>query len=226
MLAILDTDSYVFRTTVGADDFSLEQVQEWIDQRINETLNAVGATSQILYLSGKGNFRYDAFPEYKVFRKDKIRPKWEQAIKQYLVDKWQAEVVDGMEADDACGIKQTSYQGQSIICHQDKDINQIKGRHYNFVTKELYSVSVEAADRFFWYQLLVGDPTDGIKGANGIGKVKATKLLDSLSTNQEMYEAVKDCFSCEEELEMNAQCVYIHRRLNDNWRNLIEATKC
>jgi len=223
MLAILDADSYCFRTAVGSDNVPLEQVQEWLDNNINQTLDAVGAKEQVLYLTGKNNFRYTAFPEYKVGRKGKERPKWEQALRQYLVDQWQAEIVDGIEADDACGIKQYSYQGQSILCHQDKDLNQLRGRHYNFVKREFYSQSVEEADTYFFYQLLVGDSTDGIKGASGIGKVKAARILDGLSTNQERYEAVRDHFSCDEELDLNAQSVYIWRRENDNWRSLIDS---
>lgn len=190
---------------------------------INAALDEVDAKEFILFLTGKDNFRYKVFPEYKAFRKEKARPKWEQALKNHLVDQWDAQVVHGIEADDACGIAQCgSPKGKSIIIHQDKDINQIPGEHYNFVKKEKYHVTNEEGIRFFFTQLLTGDPSDGIKGVAGIGPKKAERILQNLSTPEEMYEAVKDQYSCEEELDMNANCVYIWRRQNDNWRSLIE----
>jgi 5'-3' exonuclease len=70
----------------------------------------------------------------------------------------------------------------------------------------------------FYTQLLTGDPGDGVKGASGIGKVKAEKILRDLTTEQEMYTTCLDYFSCEEELEMNAQVLWIWREPMGIWR--------
>lgn len=223
--AIIDADAFVFRAVAGYDGDDVFVGPSRVDNMINIALNEVNAKEQILFLTGKDNFRYQVFPEYKLFRKDKERPKWEQATKQHLVDQWEAIVVDGMEADDACGIAQYgSHKDSTIIIHQDKDINQIAGWHYNFVKKEKYYVTEEEGIRFFYHQLLTGDPTDGIKGVSGIGQKKAEKLLFNQDL-EDLYEIVLDQYGSEEEMEMNAQCVYIHRKKGDNWRNLIEAIK-
>jgi len=215
MKAIIDADSFAFRAAYANDVFTACANADYL---LNTALDEVDAKSYELYLSGRDNFRYKAFPEYKAHRYDKPRPQWEQAVKRHLIDQWGAEVIDGIEGDDACGIK---HNKDTIVIHQDKDLNQLAGWHLNFVKHEKYHVTSEEADRYFWYQLLVGDPADGIKGASGIGKIKAERLLHDLRTNQEMYEAVRYCFSCDEEMDMNAQCVYIWRKENDNWRNLI-----
>lgn len=124
----------------------------------------------------------------------------------------------------------SSIEEPCVICAIDKDMNQIAGKHFNWaiirlgtIVREakIYDVSPEEGDRFFWTQCLVGDPTDNIKGVPGIGKVKAEAILRDCNGNQECYEAIKETYSSEEELDMNAQCIYIWRKPNDSWRNLI-----
>ena len=128
------------------------------------------------------------------------------------------------------GVRLTELGSEAILCHLDKDMNQTAGKHFNWaiirlgnIVREakIYDVSPEEGDRFFWTQCLVGDPTDNIKGVPGIGKVKAEAILRDCNGNQECYEAVKNAFACEEELDMNAQCIYIWRKPNDSWRSLL-----
>jgi len=182
-----------------------------------------------LWLTGGHNFRYDIYPEYKANRKDNYRPKWEKEVKQYLRDNFSANTTDGIEADDMLGIRLIELGDDGIMCHLDKDMNQIPGKHFNWELTRLgtivrdkrwYTVTPEEGDYFFYYQLLTGDPTDNIKGINGIGPKKAKALLDS-TERHEWYEAIKDLYSCEEELDLNATCLYIWRKHNDSWRNLI-----
>ncbi len=189
----------------------------------------VQAKEYELWLTGGHNFRYDIYPEYKANRKDNYRPKWEKEVKQHLVNTWDANTTDGIEADDMLGIRLTELGEEGIMCHLDKDMNQIAGKHFNWELTRLgnivrekrwYSVTPEEADYFFYYQLLIGDPTDNIKGVNGIGPKKAKALLDSTERSG-WYEAIKDLYSCEEELDLNATCLYIWRKHNDSWRNLI-----
>jgi 5'-3' exonuclease len=136
---------------------------------------------------------------------------------------------DGCEADDLLGIEQTANNEngvESCIISIDKDLDCISGWHFNpgirrggvFIKEpRRYLVSPRDATRFFYTQLLVGDPTDGIKGAPGIGKVKAEKILQHCETEWELYQACLDYFSCEEELIQNARCVYIQHYENEVW---------
>jgi hypothetical protein len=106
----------------------------------------------------------------------------------------------------------------------------IPGLHYSFEIRGTSSkglpwvrpaekVFVEEFEglKRFYTQLLTGDSTDNVKGAAGIGKVKAERILRDCTTEQEMYEAVEPYFSCEEELLLNGQCLWIFRKPNDRW---------
>lgn len=223
MKALLDGDIYAFRAAASAEDSDLWIACARVDKMINDTLDELGIGTELeLYLTGKGNFRYEVYPEYKGNRKGKPRPKWEQAVKTYLEDQWQAETVHGMEADDALGIAQcASAKDKSIIASIDKDLNQIPGWHYNFVKKEKYYVTPEEGKEKVLLQILTGDAVDNIKGAAGIGVKKAETILHNLEGGKEI-ETLLEYFSCEEELELNAQCVYIWRKPKDNWRNLFQ----
>lgn len=221
MKALLDADIYAFRAAASSENEDVWIACARVDEMVNQTLNTLETEDYELYLTGKGNFRYQVYPEYKANRKGKPRPKWEQAVKAYLVDQWEAKTINGMEADDALGINQDPTG--TIICSIDKDLNQIAGWHYNFVKKEMYNLHPDQGDNFFFSQLLIGDPVDNIKGVAGIGQKKAEGLLFG-KTVQEMYEIIKDLYSCEEELDMNAQCLYIWRKENDNWRNILNDT--
>jgi 5'-3' exonuclease len=196
---------------------------------IDLTMEATKADEFSLYLTGDNNFRYSIYPEYKGQRPDE-RPRHLHPLRQYVQEKYNAVVADGCEADDLLGIEQCKSQN-TIICSLDKDLRQIPGNHYSFEitgvsvngkrwTKPAEFATVSEAEglKFFYYQLLVGDPADNLRGVYGMGKVKATNLLKDLHTEEEMFEAVRSCYSSDEEMEMQGACLWIWRKPNDIWR--------
>lgn len=218
MKAIIDGDIVTFRAAFSAE----EEIEDWVckartDDVVNGILQSTGADEHEVWLSGPNNFRYGVYPEYKANRLKQPRPKWEQVVKQYLVDVWGAKYSDGCEADDMMGISQCS-QKNTIICTIDKDLNMIPGLHYNFVRGEQYHVTEEEGMKYFFYQLIVGDPTDNIKGVVGAGKKKAQHVLERNDSLEDIFQEIKDMYSCDEELEMNAACLWIWRKENDQWR--------
>ena len=190
---------------------------------INEMCQLLGTEDVEGWLSGPDNFRYSVYPEYKANRITAKRPKWEHEIKQHLVDQWSAQWSQGCEADDMLGIRQMELLDNGpvagCICTIDKDLDMIPGDHYNFVKKERYYVTPEEGIKFFYYQCLVGDTADGIKGVPGIGPKKAANILAQCSTEEEYYTAVSSCFGCYEEFEMTAKCLYIWREPNGIWKD-------
>lgn len=217
-IAIVDGDLIAFRCAASA-----EGEEEWValarvDSFIENILTITGADKYEIWLSGHKNFRKTIYPEYKANRKSE-RPKHEKASKTYLQTHHGAQVLDEAEADDALGFRMYELQEleQRPICvTNDKDLKQTPGKHYDPVKQLFFDVSPEEARRFFYYQCLVGDPVDNIKGVPGLGKVKANKILDSVSPD-EWEQTVKDQFSCEEEYLMNARCVYIWKKRNDRY---------
>lgn len=133
------------------------------------------------YITGKGNFRYDVatIKPYKGNRDPNHRPKYYKELREYLVERFGTTVVEGMEADDALGIEQYKHKDQSTcIVSIDKDMKTIPGWHYNPSHKLLFNQSIEDANRFLLWQMLVGDTTDNIPGINKIGPKTADKILE------------------------------------------------
>jgi 5'-3' exonuclease len=241
MRALLDGDIYAFRPASSAENEDVRIAIYRMEEMIENTLAAVGADEFSIFLSGDNNFRYDIYPEYKANR-TQPKPRHLKECKQYLIDKYQAQVSDGCEADDLLGIEQCKsapigatgfplYKDDTIICSLDKDLRMIPGNHYSFEISgtsslgkkwtrpaEITFVTPIEGLRKFYYQVLVGDSTDNIKGAVGMGPKKTERLLRDCTTEQEMFEAVKDYFSTEEELLITGQCLWIFRKPNDRWR--------
>jgi hypothetical protein len=138
-------------------------------------------TTRIL-LSGPGNFRNDiaTVREYKGNRKEDHKPHWYQQIRNYLTEQWDAEVIEGREADDECAILTYQGDGNSIICTIDKDLDQVPGHHYDYVKKIFYHTEVDEGHALFYKQVLSGDSTDNIPGAYKIGAVRAATIIDNL----------------------------------------------
>jgi 5'-3' exonuclease len=147
---------------------------------LHEVMSKYGKSYRA-FLTGSGNFREAeaTLLPYKGNRDPSHKPKYYREIKDYLIDVWGAEVINGREADDALGCEQWKHRDKStIIVTIDKDLDQIPGWHYNFSKDILYDVSYHDANRFFFRQMLEGDRVDNIPGIKGIGPKKADKILE------------------------------------------------
>lgn len=143
-------------------------------------------TSYEVFISGKDNFRYDIDPNYKGQRQESTRPLQEKEIREYLIDHWDAKVINGMEVDDHVSIEALKNPETNVIVTIDKDLNNTPGWHYNYDTQKATFISDEEADLNFYRQLLSGDPTDHITGVKGIGKIKAEEILPKALTPERM----------------------------------------
>jgi len=219
MIALIDSDIVAFRCAASAEN-ELEDVAILrVDKLMRQLLEETKSDSYLSFLTGSENFRYKINPEYKANRKDKPRPKYLNACREYLVTEYHSQITCGYEADDALGIHQQD-EGKTIICSVDKDLLQVSGLHYNWVygNGEFKEVSnLEGLQRFY-KQLLIGDTSDNLFGVSGIGPKKAAKIIDSIYDELEMFNAVKELYDDEERLMMNAQCMYIKRSEDDKYR--------
>lgn len=221
MKALIDADIVAYRVACtleedDAEDFVFARAEDLVDQILVNT----EATEYRLFLTGKDNFRYTLYPEYKANRRDKEKPFWLEGIRQYLKANFNAEVIDGQEADDALGIAQTD---DTIICSIDKDLLMIPGKHYNFVKDEFVTIDKDQAMRNFYMQCLTGDRSDNIKGIDGIGPKKAEKILVGCVTEQELFNAVREAYSNDEEFIMNGRVLWIRRQENEDWKDRFNA---
>jgi 5'-3' exonuclease len=214
MIALIDGDLIAFRCAAACENESLLIAQVRANDMMYRILEACDTEDYTCFVSGGENFRKTIDPLYKANRKDKVEPKWRQALNKLLVMQWWAEVTDGIEADDALGIAQTK---DTIICSIDKDMLQIPGKHYNFVKNEFIEVSELSGIQFFYKQMLIGDTADNITGVKGIGKVKAEKLISPIQKEEEMYSLVRQLYADDDRFLRNGKLLHIMQKENDIW---------
>lgn len=112
-------------------------------------------------------------------------------MREYLIEYFGAELITGMETDDACGIEQWANKDRSTcIVTMDKDLDMIPGWHYNYVKQEMYYVDLATANKKFWLQVLTGDQTDNIQGIPKVGPKTAEKILHGVDGWTDMYNTV------------------------------------
>lgn len=212
--ALLDADLVAFRCAASAEQED-EATACWRAQRlIEQIILDTNGSGYSLYLTGRNNFRKTIDPQYKANRIGKEPPRHLQAIREFLVANWGAEVCTGYEADDALGMAQTH---DTVICSLDKDLLQVPGQHYNWVKQEKLTVTSDDGLKAFYAQTLIGDRSDNIIGVAGIGKVKAEKLLSSLLPN-EYYDACRHLYNDDERYHRNCQLLWIWREPNGTWQ--------
>ena len=188
---------------------------------LNLIQSRTGCSEMRIFLTGSANFRdkIATIRPYKGNRPDR-KPYWYKEIRDYLIEVRGAEVVNGIEADDALGI--FSEGNKTVICTIDKDLDMIEGLHFNYQKDEMYDVSPENALRNFYMQLLTGDVTDNIQGVPGVGKKTARALLKHCTDEEDMYwTCLKEyCRTHEKAFEAlleNARLLWMLREPKQQW---------
>lgn len=192
MKALVDADILVYRFGFASEgdpaEFALARLSEFLDNLyVNLPVDEVEG-----YLTGRNNFRNDVAvtAPYKGNRKAD-KPYHFGLLREYMQKSWGFTEVDGIEADDKLGIEAYKYDPEeTIIVSIDKDLDMIRGNHYNFVKEEQYFITEEEGIRNFYLQMLTGDKVDNIIGLTGIGPVKSKKMLADCKTEKEMYDVV------------------------------------
>jgi hypothetical protein len=127
---------------------------------------------------------------------------------------------DQIEADDLLGIMLTNGRIENpILCSIDKDMLGIPGWHYNW-NKDAWPtyVSQDEADHHWLVQLLTGDSTDGIRGMEGIGPVKANKLIKQYRSIMNLHSVPEMAKYIYENEEINLDRYYETLYLVSIWR--------
>ncbi|QZI86185.1 hypothetical protein PODOV061v2_0041 [Vibrio phage 172P1] len=211
---LIDFDLWLYDIGFGAemgDDGPLpfELVKGRVDERMAELIETLDLTSYEGYFTGSGNFRYDIAKTvpYKGNR-NKRKPFHFDNIKQYIIFRYNAVELNGIETDDMLAVRQKQLGNKSIIVSRDKDLRMVNGWHYGYECGKqgefgpLYVSGIGDIDdkgkgigiKFFWAQMLMGDSTDNIVGCRNRGKVFAYKQLNDLHTEDELATTVAQCY--------------------------------
>ena len=220
MKALIDGDILVYRIGFASENetesIAIARCSEFIEDLI--LFNGFGEYQG--YLTGKRNFRNEiaVTAPYKGNRKS-AKPKHYQLLRDYMESAWSFTMIEDQEADDAIGIAAYEMEvGEYCICSIDKDLDMLRGDHYNFVKDERYFITEEEGIKNFYKQLLMGDRVDNIIGIKGIGTVKAERLLKECKNENEMYLAILEAYegNAERVLE-NGRLLWIRRQPLQLW---------
>lgn len=228
MQALIDQDLLCYRCAASAENDDLGIALYRIDELLDNILTKTEATSYRAFLTGSNNFRKQIYPEYKANR-TQPKPRHLRDLQEYSLEKLSAEYApETLEADDALAIYQTD---DTIICSLDKDLLQVPGKHFSWeINGKGWSrpdTFIEQTEleglRLFYKQCLKGDTSDNVKGVEGLGEKKASKLLADCRSHKELFDQVRDLYGNDEEFIMNASVLWILRSLDDNWKDRFNA---
>ena len=245
----VDLDTWFTCNNADPEDYLVERVKVFDGPEVakmaakaimESILDKLQVNDYQAYLTGEGNYRFKraTIKPYKGHRPEK--PKYHTVVRDYLINYWKAEVVEGMEADDRLGIEQYSMfsrakcpsfgidktkqdlqlECNTVICSIDKDLKMIPGWHYNFVADEKVWIDEIEAYRNFYRQCITGDTTDNIPGLFQITGRKATNQvvagLEDCTTIAEISGYVADLYKgYEKELDEISDLLWICRQPED-----------
>jgi hypothetical protein len=95
ILAIIDADSLTYYSSKGTIEDSIQNINERIENIFNQTQ----CTHYCMFISKGKYFRHLLSPLYKSQRKSSDL-KYLKTLKSYLIEQWNAQWMDGVEADD------------------------------------------------------------------------------------------------------------------------------
>jgi len=206
--AIIDGDGLAFHSLRETLSESLEA----LDDKFQNLFEKTGAEYYLLFISKGKYFRHDVFPDYKVKRREYSRDRvsFVKTLKAVLEDKYGAEYVYGVEADDLCAYYYQRLEDyETILCSPDKDLltcipNKNKAGHFNYTYKIAddneptiqgwwVDTTPEQAEWNFWASMITGDSSDGIPGIFRKGIKYVNKLFEDKTTD-ELPKVVFDAF--------------------------------
>ena len=223
MKLLIDGDivAYTSAFHAKANNNTQEEAKNKIDSTIRWSVAKTEASSYQVYLTGKGNFRYEVAKTYKAQRtapKPSLLP-W---CREYLRWEWGAIVSQGEEADDLIAIEvaRMNYEGV-IVASVDKDFLQLGVPMYNWRKDEMISHTREEGLQFFYKQCIMGDMADNIKGIPGVGPKGAEKALEGLVFEKDLYDKTLWLYEENglgaEDLTSNARLLWLRREPNQMW---------
>jgi DNA polymerase-1 len=233
----LDNNPTVDEETGELMTYSEEETAEFIEEcwtkfkkLLDELLERFYSTEYLMAVKGQNNFRLQIYPDYKANRNRgaNVNParKYAKVLTERILEEGLGIAAHGVEADDYVRYwaeECRAYGIPYVVCTGDKDLKCIQGRYHNFQRRHMTTVEIaeEEAKRFFYEQLLKGDPTDHIPGLPRVGDVKAKEFLKDAKTEEEMQEVIVDKYmtffgeNWLDYLMSNGALLYIKKNPND-----------
>jgi len=222
---LIDGDILAYRSAFATQDKlpkdAEEKFETLLDYILEQCLDFPTPDQYVVFLTGRGNFRNDVAKShiYKGNRKNVDKPIHLSHVRQYAIEKFNAIVSEGEEADDLIAIAATQIGPSAIVASIDKDMMQIPCKHYNFGRGEWYTVNEWDGLKFFYTQILTGDTADNIIGLHRVGPKTAEKMLDGATTEQEMFRRCVEAYGGDtDRVVENARLLWLRREEGELWQ--------
>lgn len=226
-----------------SEDENIEYVaRAWqqFESELEIILGKLFTENYVMAVKGIDNYRHLIYPSYKLHRGNSVSEvsQFVPAIRKLAVHNGLAVQADGREADDLMRIwanQARSINLEYIVCTIDKDLKMIPGSHYHIKNQEFFEVSELEALRYYYGQMLSGDPTDHIPGLRGLGPVTAAKMMSECFDEKDMQEMVVGAYiqhygaEWHDYLLINAKLIHLQNDPEDyftfkNWPVVKELT--
>jgi 5'-3' exonuclease len=221
---IIDGDILAYRAAFSTESMGSKDTRRNVDELIDFTLEKTCVfpcpDDYVVYLTGKGNFRFDIAKTavYKGNRKGVDKPRHLQVARDHMESKWGAIISQGEEADDLIAIEACRLQYKVCVASIDKDMLQIPCWHFNIVRGDLTKVTLTQGMVFFYTQILTGDRADNIIGLHRVGPKKAAKLLGRAKAEFDLWDIVVKAYDGDEDRVIeNARLLWLRREVGEIW---------
>ncbi len=188
---------------------------DMLDARVEEIVEKAGCENVQLFFTGKNNYRHHIAKTQPYKDRESQRPFHYKNVKAYLQSRYEWEQRDWFEADDLLKLVMIRNPGDYTCGSRDKDLHQIPGRHYGweigkqpeFGPMEISELGflkmgegktkklIGGGEKFFYAQMLLGDPVDNIPGIDGMGPVSTLALLSPIEDVTELQAVVFGVYS-------------------------------
>lgn len=184
----------VYNEGINRCENQLLQIQKQIESMMISEVSGI----ELFITTCTNSFRKEISKEYKINRR---RNEYVWMLRAHYQMNG-AIFNDTLEADDLISIRAKELgMDNCVIISIDKDLKQIGGYYWSYYkqkSKDAYGepivnefgnheteykqkaidyITREEAEYLFWEQMIMGDPSDNIKGIKGIGKKGAEKIL-------------------------------------------------
>lgn len=185
MYALIDADTIYYRAAFKKNK---KEIRKTINTKMKEIEGYLFMPEMMVAVKGYGNYRKELYPDYKANRKvdEELKPFLNYGH-EFMREKYNAVMADGMEADDLVSIwahECRANEQEYVVVGIDKDLLQIPGKHLNFFKMEMQDVTDDVAHHKLMVQCLTGDTADNIPGIKGIGPKKAERILSGVSMDR------------------------------------------
>jgi len=223
-VCLTDADIIAYRCAASAENNLVEDAYDKVDDLmgyiIQETVSFPTSDTFKCYLSGKSNFRHTVAKTHG-YKANRTQPKpiHLAATRDYIVREYGAVISSGCEADDLIAMEAMKGDPETtVIASLDKDFQTVNCWMFNF-TKGTWNYSSEwDALKYFYEQILTGDRADNIVGIYKVGPVKAKKILEGATTEEELFQKVLDAYEGDlERVVENGQLLHLQRYKGELW---------